>query len=31
MSILENLKTYFKAKAENLDAGNAPEGICPNC
>lgn len=31
MNIINNLKNYFSNKASNQKAGNAPEGVCPNC
>ncbi|MFT5078110.1 MAG: hypothetical protein ACI825_000506 [Planctomycetota bacterium] len=31
MSIIQNLKDYFKKKETNLDTGSAPAGVCPNC
>ena len=31
MNIADNIKRFFKAKANNEPVGDAPEGICPNC
>ena len=31
MSLIDNLKSYFKKKANNERVGDAPEGVCPNC
>ncbi len=31
MKIIENIKSYFKAKSEGKEVGKAPEGVCPNC
>ena len=31
MSIVENLKNYFKLKSKGETTLKAPEGICPNC
>jgi len=31
MNIAENIKRFFKAKANSEPTGDAPEGICPNC
>ncbi len=31
MSIIQNLKDYFKKKENNQETGSAPEGVCPNC
>lgn len=31
MGLIENLKAYFKKKDNNEAAGDAPEGVCPNC
>ena len=31
MSIAENVKRFFKAKAKNEPTDSAPEGVCPNC
>jgi len=31
MSIITNLKNYFKSKLEGKDTLDAPEGVCPNC
>jgi hypothetical protein len=31
MSLVQNLKNYFKKKHNNEEAGLAPEGVCPNC
>jgi hypothetical protein len=31
MSLIENIKSYFKKKTNNQEAGAAPEGVCPNC
>lgn len=29
--LIENIKTYFKNKAEKNEVGESPEGVCPNC
>ncbi|MGK0326248.1 MAG: hypothetical protein ACJA1D_001599, partial [Polaribacter sp.] len=31
MSIIENIKNYFTAKAAGDTSEKAPVGICPNC
>ena len=31
MSLIENLKRYFKKRANIKDIVQAPEGVCPNC
>lgn len=31
MSIVENVKAYFKKKLNKKEPGLAPEGVCPNC
>lgn len=31
MSLLQNLKSYFKKKENQEEGGLAPEGVCPNC
>ena len=31
MSMIDNLKKYFKARSTNQAAMKAPEGVCPNC
>ena len=31
MSILQEIKNYFTAKAEGNKSEKTPEGICPNC
>jgi len=31
MSIITNIKNYFKAKLEGEETLKAPEGVCPNC
>jgi nitrous oxidase accessory protein NosD len=31
MSLIGNIKNYFTKKVNNQSAGDAPEGICPNC
>lgn len=31
MSLIQNLKSYFKKKENQEESGLAPEGICPNC
>jgi hypothetical protein len=31
MSLIDNLKSYFKKKTNNELLGDAPEGVCPNC
>ncbi len=31
MSLIENLKSYFKKKENSQGKGLAPEGVCPNC
>jgi len=31
MNLIENIKSYFLAKANNEKTGLAPKGVCPNC
>lgn len=31
MGIAENIKRFFKAKENKEPAGDAPDGVCPNC
>jgi len=31
MNLIENIKTYFKAKSSGNTILKAPEGVCPNC
>lgn len=31
MSLIENLKSYFKKKENSQGTELAPEGVCPNC
>ena len=31
MSLLENVKNYFKKKETSETNTNAPKGVCPNC
>lgn len=31
MSLLQNLKIYFKNKESNQETEPTPEGVCPNC
>jgi len=31
MSLIQNLKSYFKKKENKEETGPAPEGVCPNC
>ncbi|MDT0558915.1 hypothetical protein RM697_09660 [Ichthyenterobacterium sp. W332] len=31
MNLIANLKAYFSKKIDNLETGNAPNGVCPNC
>jgi len=31
MSIIENLKSYFRKKQNQEETTSAPEGVCPNC
>lgn len=31
MSLILNLKNYFKKKENNQEALEAPENVCPNC
>ncbi len=31
MNIAENIKRFFKAKANSESIDSAPEGVCPNC
>ena len=29
--LLDNIKSYFKAKLSGNETGAAPDGVCPNC
>ena len=31
MSLIENIKNYFRAKSAGLETASSPEGVCPNC
>lgn len=31
LSIIENVKNYFKNKENNKPVEKAPKGVCPNC
>lgn len=31
MSLIQNLKSYFKKKENNQEIGSAPADVCPNC
>ncbi len=31
MSIVDNIKSFFKTKSEGKETQIVPEGVCPNC